>query len=188
MVILFGAAGSGKSLQGQILADKYGWRWMSIGQLLRDCNDPELDAIMNTGKLVPDDFVVKLMHTEMAKEVEAGRFAFLDGYPRNQWQMDWIVENGDIKYIDGAIIFDVDHEELWNRLDARGRSDDTREAAEVRWGIFEQNIYSMSETLKANNVKMTHVDGVGPVEEVTARLEKILRDWGIIKAQEGQPE
>ena len=102
--------------------------------------------------------------------------------------MDWIVENGDIKYIDGAIIFDVDHEELWNRLDARGRSDDTREAAEVRWGIFEQNIYSMSETLKANNVKMTHVDGVGPVEEVTARLEKILRDWGIIKAQEGQPE
>ena len=32
MFILFGPAGSGKSLQGQILAEKYGWRWLSIGQ------------------------------------------------------------------------------------------------------------------------------------------------------------
>ena len=186
MVILFGAAGSGKSLQGQSLASKYGWRWMSIGQLLRECNDPELNATMKKGELVPDDFVVKLMHSEMMKEVEAGRFAILDGYPRNQWQADWIVENGDDKYLDGAIILDVDHEELWHRLIERGRADDNREAIEKRWSIFEQTIYSMTETLRGRGIEVVHINGVGSVEEVTKRIEDVLREWGIINVQESE--
>ena len=186
MIILFGPAGSGKSIQGQRLAEKYAWRWMSIGQLLRECNDPELNEIMKKGELVPDDFVVNLMHGEMMKEVEAGRFAVLDGYPRDQWQADWIVKNGDDQYIDGAIIIDVDHDELWRRLDERGREDDTRESIEKRWSIFEQTIYSMTETLKAKNVRIAHVDGVGPIEEITERIEKILREWGIIDTQSNQ--
>ena len=156
MIVLFGLAGSGKSLQGQTLADKYGWRWMSIGQLLRDLNDPEITAIQNRGELVPDELVVNLMHGEMMKEVELGRNAILDGYPRNQWQADWIVKHGDDKYIDGAIILDVGREELWRRLEARG--------------------------------KMAHVNGEGAVEEITQRIENVLRDWNIINVQESQNE
>ena len=186
MIILFGAAGSGKSLQGQTLADKYGWRWMSVGQLLRECNDPEMNEIMKKGELVPDDFVVKMMHDEMMKEVDGGRFVILDGYPRDDWQAKWIVENGDEKYIDGAIMIDVDHDELWRRLEERGRADDTREAIEKRWSIFEQSIYSMIEILEKAGVKVVHVDGVGEIDEITERLEKVLRDWDIINVQEGQ--
>ena len=186
MIILFGAAGSGKSLQGQTLADKYGWRWMSVGQLLRECNDPEMNEIMKKGELVPDDFVVKMMHDEMMKEVDSGRFAILDGYPRDDWQAKWIVENGDEQYIDGAIMIDVDHDELWRRLEERGRADDTREAIEIRWSIFEQSIYSMIEILEKAGVKVVHVDGVGEIDEITERLEKVLRDWDIINVQEGQ--
>ena len=62
MFILFGPAGSGKSLQGQILAEKYGWRWLSVGQLLRDQKNPALDKIMKEGGLVDDNFVVNMMH------------------------------------------------------------------------------------------------------------------------------
>ena len=186
MIILFGAAGSGKSLQGQTLADKYGWRWMSVGQLLRECDDPEMNEIMKKGELVPDDFVVKMMHDEMMKEVDSGRFVILDGYPRDDWQAKWIVENGDEKYIDGAIMIDVDHDELWRRLEERGRADDTREAIEKRWSIFEQSIYSMIEILEKAGVKVVHVDGVGEIDEITERLEKVLRDWDIIDVQEGQ--
>ena len=36
MIILFGPAGSGKSTQGRLLADKFGWKWLSVGQVLRD--------------------------------------------------------------------------------------------------------------------------------------------------------
>ena len=110
----------------------------------------------------------------------------LDGYPRDQWQADWIVENGDEKYLDGAIILDVDHDELWRRLTERGRADDTREAIEKRWSIFEQTIYSMTETLEKHGVKVVHIDGVGTVEEITERIENVLREWNIIDVQEAE--
>ena len=35
MIVFFGPAGAGKSVQGQILAARHGWRWLSAGQLLR---------------------------------------------------------------------------------------------------------------------------------------------------------
>ena len=66
MIILFGAAGSGKSIQGQRLADKHNFRWLSVGQLLRNQNDPELDKIMRKGELVPDEFL-------QGKEAVGGR-------------------------------------------------------------------------------------------------------------------
>ena len=188
MIVLFGLAGSGKSLQGQTVADKYGCRWMSIGQLLRDLNDPEITAIQNRGELVPDELVVNLMHGEMMKEVEAGRNAILDGYPRDQWQADWIVDHGDNKYIDGAIIFDVSRDELWHRLELRGRSDDTREAIEKRWAVVEQNIYTMVERLEGAGVKIAHIDGEGAIEEITKRIEKVLGEWNIIDIQSKQGE
>lgn len=52
MVVFFGPAGAGKSVQGQILAARHGWRWLSSGQLLRDSRDPEIVEIMRSGALV----------------------------------------------------------------------------------------------------------------------------------------
>ena len=52
MIVFFGPAGAGKSVQGQMLAARNGWRWLSAGQLLRDTRDPELFAQMRTGGLV----------------------------------------------------------------------------------------------------------------------------------------
>ena len=83
---------------------------------------------------------------------------------------------------------DVGREELWRRLEARGRADDTREAIEIRWSIVEQNIYSMIERLQGAGVKMAHVNGEGAVEEITQRIENVLRDWNIINVQESQNE
>lgn len=180
MIILFGAAGSGKSVQGQRLAEKYGFRWLSVGQLLRNQNDPELEKIMLKGELVPDEFVVKMMHAAGEEALEAGQNAILDGYPRDDWQANWIVESGDVKNIDGAIVLKVSHDELWNRLQDRGREDDTKESIEKRWNLFEQTIYSMSEKLSEAGVKIQNVNGEGTIEEVTERIEAVLREWGII--------
>ena len=52
---LLGSAGSGKSLQGQTLAQKYGWRWLSVGELLRGQHNAELEKIMLQGGLVDDE-------------------------------------------------------------------------------------------------------------------------------------
>ena len=186
MIILFGAAGSGKSLQGQRLADKYGWRWLSVGQLLRDCHDPELEKVMLKGELVNDDFVVKMMHEAIKTTSENHQNAILDGYPRNEWQTKWLIEHGDIDKIDGAIVIKVPDNELWSRLVARGRADDTRESIGKRWRIFEQTIYSMSNLLKQENVPIREVDGVGDVDEVTRRIEAVLQVWIVKMSVKGE--
>lgn len=180
MIILFGAAGSGKSVQGKSLADKYGWKWMSVGQLLRDKQSPELEAKMHGGDLVDDRLVVNMMHDGMMEAHYAGQNVILDGYPRDVWQAEWIADHDDTQYIDGAIILDVPHDELWERLQTRGRADDTEDAIRKRWAIFDETISAMSEVLSEKGVKITHVDGVGKIEDVTKRIEGVLGEWGII--------
>ena len=61
MIVFFGPAGAGKSVQGQILAARHGWRWLSSGQLLRDSRDPEIAELMRTGALVGSDQTNKVI-------------------------------------------------------------------------------------------------------------------------------
>jgi len=180
MFILFGPAGSGKSLQGQRLAEKHGWRWLSVGQLLRDQGNPNLDKTMKGGDLVDDNFVVNMMHDAIKAAEYAEQNAILDGYPRDVWQAEWIVEHGDLKNIDGAIILNVPKEELWKRLEVRGRVDDQKDAIEKRWGIFEQTISTMREIFEKEGLRFEEVDGVGEIEQITERIEAVLAKWGII--------
>ena len=184
MIILFGPAGSGKSLQGQILAEKYGWRWLSVGQLLRDQADADIDEKLKGGELFDDEFVTGLMHDAMERAEIDNENVVLDGYPRDAWQAQWIIDNGDIEKISGAIVLDVPAEELWKRIEGRGRSDDTEIVVKRRWEIFEQNIYSILPLLEAQNVEITTIDGVGEISEVTARIETVLAGWGVIEDPE----
>ena len=64
MIIFFGPAGSGKSVQGQILAARQGWRWLSTGQLLRDTHDVSVLQTMQAGKLVnpATDRITAIIH------------------------------------------------------------------------------------------------------------------------------
>ena len=171
MIILFGAAGSGKSLQGQKLAEKYDWRWMSVGQLLRDCKDSELEKTMLKGELVSDEFVVNMMHREMMTSLEKRQFCILDGYPRDEWQAQWIADKGDIQHID---------DELWRRLEARGRADDVKESIEKRWALFEATIDNMVAILRKGGLKIAEVDGLGEIDTITERIETVLKEWQVL--------
>ena len=78
--------------------------------------------------------------------------------------------------IDGAIILEVPKEELFERLILRGRDDDKeRSSIERRFEVFEQNICSILPLLEAKNIPVERVDGVGAVEEVTARLINVIK-------------
>ncbi len=180
MFALFGPAGSGKTLQGQTLAEKHGWRWLSVGQLLRDQKNPAMDAIMKSGELVDDTFVVNMMHDAMKAAEYAEKNAIVDGYPRDEFQAKWIVEHGDLAMLDGAIILNVPREELWKRLKERGRADDVEGAIEKRWDIYEQMIASIRNIFGSAGLAIIEIDGVGTPEQITERIEKVLRDWGKI--------
>lgn len=171
MIILFGLAGSGKSTQGRILAEKYGWRWLSVGQVLRDTG--KFDEILESGELVDDDVVIRLMTEKILEAESEGKNVILDGYPRDIYQTEWIVKNMAEK-IDGAIVFKVPKDELEKRIMKRGRSDDTKEALAKRFAIVEQNIYSMLELMRGKGIVIMDVDGVGSFDEVTKRLDTTI--------------
>lgn len=175
MIILMGLAGSGKSTQGKMLAEKLGATWLSAGRVLREQADPKLKEILDRGTLVDDEIVIDLMCRAMAKVLASGQDVILDGYPRTERQAKWMAENA-AERISAVIWLEVPRAELIQRLRLRGRSDDLDAAAvEKRLQIVEQNIYSVCEVLKRAGVPLWQVDGTGTIEEVANRLDALVR-------------
>ena len=172
MIILFGLAGSGKGTQGKALSELFGWRTLSVGQVLRDTG--AFAETLRKGELVNDDEVIRLMNEQIDKLEQEGFDIILDGYPRNVYQATWIMNNMAEK-IDGAIILDVPKDELLERLTLRGREDDKDAASiEQRFKIFDENMAKMSEMLNEKGIEVKTVNGVGTVEEVTNRLVDVV--------------
>lgn len=172
MIILFGLAGSGKGTQGKALSEIFGWRWLSVGEAIRQTG--AFKEITDRGELVPDEEVIKLMDKQIRKAESEGFNVILDGYPRDKVQADYLVEHMADK-IDGAIVLEVPKEELYERLALRGRDDDLeRESIDRRFAVFEDNIDLILPLFEAKNIPVEYVDGVGAVEEVTERLVEIV--------------
>lgn len=168
MIILFGLAGSGKGTQAKILSEFFGWRTFSVGQVIRDTG--QYASTIDKGNLIPDDDVIRLMTKQIETANAEGYDVILDGYPRTDYQAQWLMQNmkDDIK---GAIILEVPKEELYQRLELRAREDDKdRESIDRRFQIFEENITPILAQLEANQIPVRRVDGVGEVGTVTGRL------------------
>ena len=168
MIVLFGLAGSGKGTQGKALAEIFGWKWLSVGEVIRQTG--EYKELTDSGQLIPDEDVIELMNRQIKRAEDEGFEVILDGYPRSAKQANYIVENMKDE-IKGAIMLDVPKDELLERLALRGRDDDKeREAIERRFRAFEENIPPILEMFKGAGITVMHVDGVGEVGEVTDRL------------------
>ena len=174
MIILFGLAGTGKGTQAKALSEIFGWRTFSVGQVIRDTG--RYNDTTNAGGLSPDDDVIALMTEQIEKASAEGFNIILDGYPRTEYQAKWLMEHMRDD-IEGAIILEVPKEELYERLELRGREDDkSKEAIDRRWEIFEQNISPILDQLNQYNIPVKKVDGVGAVEDVTNRLIKTVEE------------
>ncbi len=174
MISLLGLAGSGKGTQGKALSEIFGWRWMSVGEAIR--RTEKYKEITDVGGLIPDEDVIELMNSQVAKAEDEGFDVILDGYPRSETQAKYIVENMAEK-IDGTIVLEVPKEELLKRLALRGRDDDKeRESIERRFEIFEESSRPILELFEKTGIPVRRVDGTGKIEEVTARLVEVVKE------------
>lgn len=180
MIVFFGPAGAGKSVQGQMLAARNGWRWLSAGQMLRDTRDLEVIKQMQTGKLVDPQTVNELM-SDAIKRSHTVSNVILDGYPREMSQAKWLIENRthhgrDIKLV---IVLEVPKSELLKRLEVRGRIDDTPEVIDERLRIYRTEIYPVLSYLTEQSINIVHIDGVGTVGQVHDRITEELEAHGL---------
>lgn len=171
MIVFFGPAGAGKSVQGQLLAARNGWRWLSSGQLMRDTHDIELIKEMQTGKLVTPEKVSELMGEALKRSKNVDR-VILDGFPRQLSQAKWLIDSQSDheRSIALVIVLEVPRSELLKRLEVRGRVDDTPEAVDERLKIYRTEIYPILTYLTEQGVNIAHIDGTGSVGQVHDRI------------------
>jgi adenylate kinase len=181
MIVFFGPAGAGKSVQGQILAARQGWRWLSAGQILRDTHDAEIVQTMHEGNLVPHEAITRIMGEAIAKAGAIDQ-VILDGFPRELPQAQWLIDSKTDhgRDIGLVIVLEVPREELLRRLSIRGRADDTPEAIDKRLHIYRQEMYPILGLFSDDHIPVIHIDGVGTVGEIHDRIYAELQSRSLV--------
>ena len=178
MILLLGLAGTGKSTQGQMLAERFGWAWLSAGQILRDSG--QFQEILARGDLVDNTIVNQMVQAAVERCEAAGQKVVLDGFPRGSEQAQALVAQPDLLgEIEVVFWLQASHAELQRRLLARGRADDTEAAIAKRLADGHDLVDKVIEILASHGVKVVKIDGEGTEEEVFTRIADYVRLAGL---------
>ncbi len=201
-LILLGPPGAGKGTQAQRLIAKHGIVQLSTGDMLRAAvaaGTPvglRAKSIMDRGELVPDDVVVAII-AERIDQPDAKRGFVLDGFPRTVPQAEalerLLAERG-LK-LDAVIELKVDEGILLRRIEkriaemiARGervRADDNPEVLKGRLAAYRAQTAPLAGHYAAKGM-LKSVDGMAPIDEVAAAIDRHLTPAGAAQGQGGQ--
>lgn len=177
-VVFFGPPGSGKGTQASRLASSLGIPQISTGDLLRAnvARGTELGKIakpiMESGALVPDELVTRMLK-ERLSEPDAAGGALFDGYPRTVPQAEaldgLLAESG--RKVAVVLFIDVPDAPIVERLVKRalleGRADDTPETVAARLRVYREKTEPLAELYRAHGV-FHRIDGDRSVDAVAA--------------------
>jgi adenylate kinase len=189
-LILLGPPGAGKGTQAQRLVSKHGIVQLSTGDMLRAAvaaGTPvglRAKETMDRGELVPDELVVAIVADRIGQP-DAVRGFVLDGFPRTVPQAEaldrLLAERG--LGLDAVVELKVDEGILLDRIEkrvadmtARGepiRSDDNADVLRGRLAAYRAQTAPLVDYYAAKGV-LRRVDGMAPIDEVSAALDGIL--------------
>ncbi len=171
MIIFFGPAGAGKSVQGQMLAARMGWKWLSTGQMFRDSEDPEVKEILKTGELVSDEKTYQVVREAFEGSKDIDRL-IVDGFPRTMTQAEWLMDekNSLGRKVTMVIVLEVPESVIQERLNLRGREQDKPEIVARRMNIYRREMYPVLSYFADQGIKIVHLDGTGSVGKVHDKL------------------
>ncbi len=187
-LILMGPPGAGKGTQATVIADHLGVPAISTGDIFRANVSQETELgleakrYMDAGDYVPDS-VTNAMVRDRIAQADAKAGFLLDGYPRTVAQveeLDAMLREQDAE-LDAVLVLTVDRDEVVQRLlkraELEGRADDTEEVIRRRQEVYAEQTAPLIE-VSAERGLLTEVDGMGAVDEVTARVFSALEAAG----------
>ena len=184
-IVIFGAPGSGKGTQSDLLIEHYGLEHISTGDVLRNeiKNGTELgktaQGFIDNGQLIPDDLMVSILAKKYDEFGRAHKGVIFDGFPRTIPQAEalkaMLNERGD--KVAAMIELDVPEDELMKRLILRGqqsgRADDNEETIKKRLVVYHSQTQPLIEWYKQEGLHH-HIDGLGTLERIFADIQKVI--------------
>ena len=187
-IILLGPPGAGKGTQAKILEEGRGMKQLSTGDMLRAeiaAATPlgqTVKGIMDSGGLVSDDIVIQMISNRI-DQADCKRGFILDGFPRTVPQAQaldaMLAQKG--KSLNAVIQLVVDEAALLGRIQKRAaesaatgaRSDDNEDALKKRLDVYRAQTAPILPYYESKGL-LHQVDGMSPIDQVTAGIARIL--------------
>ena len=183
-LVIFGAPGSGKGTQSEILIEQYGLDHISTGDILRG----EIKAgselgkaakgYIDAGQLVPDGLIIDMIEKVLG-ERKPKKGIILDGFPRTVAQaeaLDALFAKLGTR-VHAVLDLQVEEAELIDRLLKRGqesgRSDDNLETIQKRLGVYHAQTAPIAAHYAQQGVHHA-IQGSGAISDITARIARVL--------------
>ncbi|MFY8040021.1 MAG: adenylate kinase [Bosea sp. (in: a-proteobacteria)] len=189
-LILLGPPGAGKGTQAARLVEKYGIPQLSTGDMLRAAvaaGTPvgqKAKAVMDSGGLVSDEIVIGII-ADRINEPDAKKGFILDGFPRTVAQavaLDAMLGERAVN-LNAVVELRVDQSKLVDRIMRRAaeakaagqpvRKDDDPEVFKTRLEAYNRDTAVVA-PYYAKRGQLTVIDGMQPVDDVTAAMAKAL--------------
>ena len=183
-IVIFGAPGSGKGTQRKMIVERYGFDYISTGDMLRQAisQGSELGRTakeyIDRGQLVPDDLIVRLI-ADFLDGKHGSKGVIFDGFPRTLKQAEALKTMLNERGTDIHILLDlqVEDDELVDRLIERGkisgRSDDNPETIKARLDVYHTQTAPLA-TYYIGEGKHVAIKGIGRIEEIFERIAEAI--------------
>ena len=184
-LVLMGPPGAGKGTQAAVIAKELNIPHISTGEIFRanvgqgTALGVEANKYMDKGEYVPDEITNAMVADRLAQPDTANGF-LLDGYPRTIEQVGELdtILGGLGTPLEKVVEITANTEEVIQRLLKRaqeqGRADDTEAVIRRRMEVYAEQTEPLVAVYKDKGL-LVAVDGMGGVEEVSARLLDALR-------------
>lgn len=184
-IVIFGAPGSGKGTQSDLLIEKYGLGHISTGDVLRSeiKKGTELGktaaSYIDKGQLIPDALMVDILASVYDSFGKDHPGVIFDGFPRTIPQAEalkkMLEERG--HRIAAMIELDVPEEELMTRLIKRGqesgRSDDNAETIKKRLDVYHNQTSPLIEWYEKEGIRH-HINGLGALDRIAGDIQQVI--------------
>ncbi len=184
-IVIFGAPGSGKGTQSDLIIEHYGLEHISTGDVLRTeiKKGTELgktaQSFIDKGNLIPDDLMISILANVYDSFGRGHKGVIFDGFPRTIPQAEalkkMLDERGD--KIAAMIELDVPEEELMQRLIKRGqesgRADDNEETIKKRLVVYHSQTQPLIEWYKKEGLHF-HINGHGVLDRIFSDIKKVI--------------